>query len=86
MPRISEFYGIVILMFWNDHNPPHFHAIYGEFEVLINITDFSVYAGEVPGRAYGLIMEWALMHKKELLHNWLLLSENKEPVKIDSLR
>lgn len=45
MPRISYFYGIVIWMYWDDHNPPHFHATYGEFEILINITDFSVYAG-----------------------------------------
>ena len=49
MPRISEFYGIVIWMYWKDHNPPHIHATYQEYEILINLTDFSVYAGSFPG-------------------------------------
>jgi len=64
MPRISSFYGIVIWMYWDDHNPPHFHATYGEFEILINIIDFSVYAGFLPGRAFGLLMEWASIHPR----------------------
>ncbi|MCO6498116.1 MAG: DUF4160 domain-containing protein [Chitinophagaceae bacterium] len=40
MPRISAFYGILVYMYYNDHEPPHFHAIYGDYEVLININDF----------------------------------------------
>jgi hypothetical protein len=56
MPRISAFYGIFIWMYWEDHNPPHFHATYNEFEILINITDLSVYAGYFPARAFGLLM------------------------------
>ena len=44
MPEISRFYGIVIKMFFDDHNPPHFHALYGEYEVLININSFAVFA------------------------------------------
>lgn len=59
MPRISSFYGIVIWMYWNDRNPPHFHATYGEFEILIRITDLSLYSGSIPSRAFGLVMEWA---------------------------
>ena len=55
MPRISEFYGIVIWMYWKDHNPPHIHATYQEHEILINLIDFSVYAGSFPGRAFGLL-------------------------------
>jgi hypothetical protein len=54
-----------------DHDPPHLHATYGEFEILININDFSIYAGYFPARAFGLLMEWALLHQQELLENWV---------------
>ena len=72
MPRISEFYGIVIWMYWKDHNPPHFHAQYGEYEILIKIEDLSVYAGWLPSRAFGLVMEWTSLHQQELMQNWEL--------------
>ena len=70
MPEISRFYGIVIKMFFDDHNPPHFHALYGEYEVLININSFAVFAGNLPPRALGLVIEWATQHHDELLSNW----------------
>jgi hypothetical protein len=70
MPEIARFYGIVIKMFYEDHNPPHFHAIYGEYEVLIDITTFAVFAGHLPPRALGLVIEWATQHQNELLNNW----------------
>ena len=69
MPEISRFYGIVVKMFFDDHNPPHFHAIYGEYEVLININTFAVFAGNFPPRALGLVIEWATQHQDELIHN-----------------
>lgn len=86
MPRISSFYGIFIWMYWEDHNPPHFHATYNEFEILINITDFSVYAGYFPGRAFGLLMEWTLIHQQELLENWKLMSQSLPLKKIEPLK
>ncbi|HRP37856.1 MAG TPA: DUF4160 domain-containing protein [Candidatus Dojkabacteria bacterium] len=86
MPRISAFYGIVILMFWNDHNPPHLHATYGEFEILINLNDFSVYAGQFPSRAFGMLMEWVSIHKEELLSNWDLLQQSLLPKPIEPLK
>ena len=64
MPQISRFFGIIISMFFNDYNPPHFHARYGEFEALISIEDFSVIEGSLPSRALGLVIEWASIHKK----------------------
>ncbi|MGI8635107.1 MAG: DUF4160 domain-containing protein [Segetibacter sp.] len=67
MPRISSFYGIVIWIYFNDHNPPHLHAAYGEHEILIRIADLSVYFGSLPSRAFGLVMEWALLHQNELM-------------------
>jgi phosphomannomutase len=54
MPELSRFFGIVVKMFWDDHNPPHFHAFYSGDEVLIAIQTLSVFAGRFPPRALGL--------------------------------
>ena len=62
MPEISRFYGIVIKMFFDDHNPPHFHALYGEHEVLIDINTLAVFAGHIPSRALGLVIECTKMN------------------------
>jgi len=73
-------------MYWNDHNPPHFHATYGDFEILIRITDLSIYSGSLPSRAFGLIMEWASLHQNELMENWVLLKEKRSVKKIEPLK
>lgn len=70
MPVISSFYGILIYMFWKEHNPPHFHVRYAEFEAMINITDFSLMEGSLPPKALALVIEWAAIHHEELLDNW----------------
>jgi Domain of unknown function (DUF4160) len=70
MPRISFFYGIYIYMYWNEHNPPHFHAIYGEYEAEILITPFGIRKGALPPKALALVAEWVVIHAKELLENW----------------
>jgi hypothetical protein len=57
-------------MFFNEHNPPHFHAFYGEHEVLIDIQSLSVISGGLPPRATGLVIEWATQHKEELMADW----------------
>jgi hypothetical protein len=54
LPTISVFYGIVIQMFWRDHNPPHFHALYGEYEVVFDVRDLRVLRGALPRRAMAL--------------------------------
>ena len=69
MPTISSFYGILVRMFFNDHDPPHIHARYGEFEATIEIESLRVIKGELPGRALTLVSEWAALHKAELLEN-----------------
>jgi len=85
MPEISRFYGIIIKMYFDDHNPPHFHAIYGELETIININTLGIISGELTPRALGLVMEWASLHQNELLRNWEQ-SKNLEPLdKIDPL-
>lgn len=70
MPEISRFYGIIIRMFYNDHNPPHFHVIYQENEAIVDIQTLEVLSGFIPKRAKLLIMEWALDHREELISNW----------------
>lgn len=70
MPRISAFYGIVIYMYFNEHNPPHFHAVYGEYQVEIAIESLAILEGKFPPKALGLVMEWAAQHQEELLTNW----------------
>jgi len=86
MPEITRFYGIVIKMFFEDHNPPHFHAIYGEYEVLIDISTFAVFAGHLPPRALGLVIEWATQHQDELLNNWERARVQESLSKIEPLK
>jgi hypothetical protein len=70
VPRISAFYGIVIAMYYRDHAPPHFHAVYGEHEATIVISTLAVLAGDLPARALRLVQEWAALHQTELVANW----------------
>ena len=67
MATLSVFYGIVIQMFWREHPPPHFHALYGEYEVQIDLCDLSVLRGTLPRRAMALVLEWAAEHRDELM-------------------
>ena len=70
MPRISEFYGIAIYMYYCDHTPPHFHAIYGEFEAEVEIASGTIGVGSLPRSARRLVTEWAQAHRDELQENW----------------
>jgi Domain of unknown function (DUF4160) len=72
MPRLSEFYGISIYMYFADHRPPHFHAIYAEHEALIRIADGTVIGGRLPSTAARLVEQWRTLHRDELLANWAL--------------
>ena len=85
MPTISAFYGILIQMFWGDHAPPHFHALYAEYEVLIDIHTLEVVRGSMPRRALALVLEWASAHRAELLEDWILCENNQSPKKISPL-
>ena len=70
MPELSRFLGISIAMYFNDHNPPHFHAIYNEYDIEIEIKNLTILEGKLPARILGLIIEWAELSKTELLDNW----------------
>lgn len=69
MPRISEFYGIVIEMYWSDHNPPHFHAKYAEHRAEIDIRTLGTLEGWLPTKARSFVTEWASLHQDECLRN-----------------
>lgn len=70
MPEISRFYGIVIAMYYNDHDPPHFHARYGGEKGVFRIEDLEMTEGNLPNRARRLVKEWAVSHRAELAANW----------------
>jgi hypothetical protein len=70
MPEISRFLGIIIKMFYDDHLPPHFHAEYGERLALFDIRNLSIFSGALPPRVTGLVIEWASLHREELLADW----------------
>lgn len=70
MPEICRFYGIIIRMYFDDHLPPHFHAVYGQSESIINMNTLAVISGRLPSRALGLVMEWASLHQEDLKACW----------------
>ena len=71
VPEISRFLGIVIGMFFNEHGVAHFHAVYGEYEITVEVETLAVH-GTFPTRARRLVLEWAALHKAELEENWSL--------------
>ena len=73
MPEISKFYGIIIYMYIDDHNPPHFHVWYDDYQAEITIKE-GIVRGEMPRRALRLVFEWLDLHRDELLENWERLS------------
>ena len=85
MPEISRFFGIVIAVYYNDHNPPHFHARYNGDKVIVEISSLKVLDGKLPSRALGLVIEWASLHQPELLQDWSLAKSNQPPFKIEPL-
>lgn len=86
MPEISRFFGIVITMFYNDHQPPHFHARYGGDRAIVCIESLTVLAGGLPPRALGLVTEWASSHQRELLEDWRLARRQAPLNPIEPLR
>ena len=73
-------------MYYDEYNPPHFHAIDGEEEGQTGISPLALIEGRLSGRALGLAMEWAALHQKELLENWELMRRDQSPRKIPPLK
>jgi hypothetical protein len=85
MPEISRFFGISIRMYFDDHDPPHFHAVYAAAEAEIAIAPIAVLRGRLPRRALGMVVEWAAAHQQELMDDWELLRNAQPPRCIDPL-
>ena len=86
MPEISRFYGIVISMYYDDHNPPHFHARYGGDRAAVEISSLRVLEGKLPPRVLGLVVEWASQHQSELMDNWNEAQNDRPPRRIPALQ
>lgn len=86
MPEISRFYGIIIALYYNEHNPPHFHAKYGNYQAEIDIRTLQLIVGELPTRAKALVLEWADEHRTELLEDWDLARKMVELKPIEPLK
>jgi hypothetical protein len=85
MPVISQFYGILIRMFYNDHVPAHFHAIYGEYELIVAISPITILEGKAPNRVRSMILEWTALHQEELSENWNRCRQGEQPSPIAPL-
>jgi hypothetical protein len=72
VPRVSEFYGIVIYMYFRDHGPPHFHAVYAGQEAVLSIRGLRLLEGRLPRRALALVRAWGKLHREELEQDWNL--------------
>ena len=86
MPEISRFYGIIIKMFADEHNPPHFHAEYGDDRATFSIETGQMIQGDFAPKKAALVTAWAIIHRDELLKNWTILAEGLKANKIDPLR
>ncbi len=85
MPEISRFYGLIILMNFKDHDPPHFHVWYGDFKAIVTIPD-GIVKGEMPQRALKMIFDWLEIHKSELMTDWELAKIGAKLNKIEPLK
>jgi hypothetical protein len=77
MPEISRFFGIVIAIYWQEHGIPHFHSKYGGYRASFAIEDLRLLEGRLPPRVMALVVEWAVMHRKELMEDWELAMAKK---------
>ena len=85
MPRLSAFYGIVIYMYWDDHQPPHYHAQYGGREAIVAIVDATVIAGSLPSRTLRRVVQWHHLHQAELEVAWARVCQQQVPATIEPL-
>ena len=85
MPEISRFFGIVIQMYYGDHDPPHFHVRYAGQKALIGIENLDLLRGQLSPRTLGLVREWAALHRSELMADWILAKDESELKRIAPL-
>jgi len=84
MPEVSRFFGIVIRMYFDEHNP-HFRAFYAGNEAQVGINPIVILEGKLPNRAASMVLEWAALHQQDLMHNWHRLRNDQPTERIDPL-
>ena len=84
MPEISRFYGINITMFGDDHNPPHLHIRYGDYQALVTLEEHII-KGEMPKHVLKKVFKWMEIHQSEIVKNWKRLQAGTEAQKIAPL-
>jgi len=85
MPEICRFLGIVITMYYKEHQPSHFHAKYAGQRASFTISDLRLLEGKLPKRVISLVLEWAFEHRDELQENWEYAQRHEDLKKIDPL-
>ncbi len=85
MPEISRFYGIIICLYWKDHNPPHVHFTYGDYECSISVLD-RIVDGQAPAKVIGKVNQWIDLHEQEILTLWEKAQEGKQIGRIEPLK
>ena len=85
MPELARFYGIVIRMYYGDHNPPHFHAMYGEYEAVFQLDPLELLRGQLPTRARNLVIEWAIRNRSAIEDAWRSVQTQEPPKSIPPL-
>lgn len=85
MVKVSEFYGISIIFWFNDHLPPHFHAKYAGYEVEVTIDPIAVRSGYAPPRVISMLLEWAALHQEELQVCWAKARDMERPPRVEPL-
>jgi Domain of unknown function (DUF4160) len=86
VPEVSRFFGIVIRMYFDDHNPPHFHAFYGGSEAQFGIEPIAILSGALPSRAASMVLKWAALHQRKLMQNWRRRHSEEPLERIDPLQ
>lgn len=86
MPTICRFRGIKITINYHEHQPPHFHAVYGGEEVVVSIKEIEVIEGSIPSKQLKMLLGWAAFHQDELMENWLLAEKKQELFEIAPLK
>tara|TARA_B100001971_G_scaffold129103_1_gene119063 strand:- start:112059 stop:112355 length:297 start_codon:yes stop_codon:yes gene_type:complete len=82
LPTISIFFGIIIKIYYREHNPPHIHAFYQGFEAVFSIKKAQKVTGKFPIKADKIVSEWISKHQVGLMENWNLMQEGKELFRI----
>jgi hypothetical protein len=80
MPEICRFFGVVVAMYYSDHDPPHFHARYGSKKGRFAVDDLRMIDGDLSPRVRGLVIEWASLHQEELRRDWEL-ARSRQPLR-----